>query len=344
MKRIPCLIRLGWARVQGRAEAGEGQPLTDGRTFGGRQHEQGPSSLRRLGIACHEDAGAQTALRMRIVMREDRTAQSRTLLSIQVEPGEYKTVPDEMKLGGTIMPLAGMVDGSLELLGTCFGIGAHGFLLTSKHVLEPAIGGPREVVNRLWALYEREDLAPSRPGWLVGGPLPVRKVCPHPESDLAVLQVALPRYRDGHLGFNPLRVDLSYPWRSQECLVLGFPRMRIEQLSDGSFEYERPLVASRGVVTDVYLDGRDMTMPFPCFATTAGADSGMSGGPILTGDGRLVAVMSRSFAPETRSSHGALLFPVVDIVVPMRRNGSEEEVTVRYLGRTGRVLLSSTDA
>lgn len=254
---------------------------------------------------------------------------------------EYKVVDDESKLGDVVMPILGVVNESYALLGTCFAISRTGLVVTAKHVLNDVLGEGWERTSTpeglVYVLMERSDIEPPEPGAISGAKLPVKEVCPSLDSDLAVLKVKVPRYGGSHILLSRLRLGMKPPSAGQTCCTIGFPKMELTE-EDGAIIYERPMTASAGEISDIFLEGCGERLRFPLFRCTAGGYGGLSGGPVWADDGRLVGVFSSSMSPETHLAHHALTAAIMDITVP-RPNGSD--ATIRELAQAGAVLVGT---
>jgi hypothetical protein len=85
-------------------------------------------------------------------------------------------------------------------------------------------------------------------------------------------------------------------------------------------EYKDEISVSTGVVTALFLGGRDRVMyPFPCFEVDARFDAGMSGGLVLNASGHVCGVVSGSLPSgsddERHVSYVTLLWPIMTIPI-----------------------------
>jgi serine protease Do len=84
-------------------------------------------------------------------------------------------------------------------------------------------------------------------------------------------------------------VALGFP----EISALSSPRLRL------SVTLVEGLYASYGRIVNLYPDGRDRTNKTPAFEVEAHWPSGMSGGPVINENGKVIGIVSRSLEAST---------------------------------------------
>lgn len=169
---------------------------------------------------------------------------------------------------------------------------APGVVLTATHVLEefpPSGPGPIFV-----------SFLPNNAGrvWLPAGTV----TCSGPSqfnaieqnrktiSDISIASCEL--HSDAQINYplSMIPMEVCLPIPSQRLWAIGF---RQGQLDDDATPIT-PLVSS-GLVTCCYTNGRGDRMPSPCVEVNMECFGGMSGGPVLNEDGRVVGIVSSSY-------------------------------------------------
>jgi S1-C subfamily serine protease len=138
---------------------------------------------------------------------------------------------------------------------------------------------------------------------------------PGAPSDIATMRVDLSEFTVPQSSAIKFALTLAEPTVGETCLALGYPGMAVgEQVPDdpNTMGWNGPLHASQATIQEVHPAGRDRSMlPFPCFRTSAYFAPGMSGGPIVRQDGRVVGVVSASYERSQRTAYGAIMAGVV---------------------------------
>lgn len=243
--------------------------------------------------------------------------------------GRYFLVQDPFNIRMAVVPLfRAMNDGSLQGLGTAFGISRNGILLTADHVIsefrERSKAISRDDHNPLFEYPNNESLIAFLSPGLVFGTVGIG-----PEH----LPVVVAAYTPIKLGDDPLRIlrgeshfipaDLSvlrtqplsselhtfslqlspdHPKIGDQVVAIGYPKIDTitEDLPSVVTRVEEGLFASYGNVIAIHPYGRDRANATPVFEVDAHWPSGMSGGPVLNADGQVIGIVSRSI----EASHG----------------------------------------
>lgn len=109
--------------------------------------------------------------------------------------------------------------------------------------------------------------------------------------------------------FNPPKIG-------QDVFAVGFPHQEYVDTGADSFSWRQDAMVSGGVVRDVHVQYRDKArLRFPCFLTNARFDGGMSGGPVVTDDGRICGIVCSNLPPsdpaEEHASYVSLFWPIL---------------------------------
>src|SRR5688572_3810681 len=97
-----------------------------------------------------------------------------------------------------------------------------------------------------------------------------------------------------------------------------------------SVTWEYDARTSQGVVLDIHQNKRDeFSINFPCIYTNTQFDPGMSGGPVFNQEGKLCAIISANLPPseegEEHASYAALIWPSMNVVINLKREGIDYE-------------------
>ncbi|MHB1095633.1 MAG: S1 family peptidase [Gemmatimonadaceae bacterium] len=109
--------------------------------------------------------------------------------------------------------------------------------------------------------------------------------------------------------FNPPRVG-------QRVFAVGFPKQECNDLGPSAISWRQEAKVAGGVVREVHLQHRDTArLRFPCFLTNARFDGGMSGGPVVTDEGRVCGIVCSNLPPsnpsEEHASYVSLFWPTL---------------------------------
>ncbi|MEI9429204.1 S1 family peptidase [Mesorhizobium sp. Cs1299R1N3] len=237
--------------------------------------------------------------------------------------GRYFSVHDPFNVRKAVVPLfQGQKDGSLEGLGTAFGISGTGMLLTADHVIAELRGRSRVLdrdgLNPKFEYPENEPLiAFLSPGVVFGtvgirtehlpvivaahtpikpGDDPLRELrgeLHFSPADIAVLRT---QPLSAELHTLPLELSPDDPKIGDHVVAIGYPQIDTvkEHLPRIVTRVEEGMFACYGKVIAVHPNGRDRANGTPVFEVDAHWPSGMSGGPVLNADGKVVGIVSRS--------------------------------------------------
>jgi hypothetical protein len=226
-------------------------------------------------------------------------------------------------------------------VGSCFYIGhsSPGSVLfaTARHVLREIEGRPEEAFILLLqgavASGGREEAAVLKVSYICGT---------QTHSDVAILVTASHPFLP-----SPPKLDPRCPELGEVCLTLGYSDILMSAarstLKSGSpTEFHFQIYASQGRIEQVHPRRRDAAMiDFPCFRTDSYYKRGMSGGPIVDGNGSIIGIVSS--ASDAGFSYGALIALIAELVVS---NGSEpdaDDISVDTLIRQGAIRFARTD-
>jgi S1-C subfamily serine protease len=130
-----------------------------------------------------------------------------------------------------------------------------------------------------------------------------------------------------------LPLTFGQPQIGQRCMALGYP-----QKTSASFTYT--LLATQGIIEEIHPQRRDGALStFPSFRTTALFRGGMSGGPIIGENGRVIGVISHgteSDRPELVTGYGASIAAIAELKLDLHDNdGKVQEFSVNQLTEMG---------
>lgn len=216
------------------------------------------------------------------------------------------------------VPILFEAEGKFEVLGTAVGIGLTLFI-TAKHVLEEALQryegidivtkkAPPDFISRhaIHLLQMHEGTGIRRL---------VRRVWTCPYTDIAFLGVD--RLADGSPYNKVLRGTLVSPKKGDRLAAFGYPNA-VVSVGEGIKIDVAPKTAV-GHVVEVHRERRDQRIPWPALQTDARFDGGMSGGPVVNAQGRLIGVVSSNMPPyepdEPHVSYVALLWPMLATMI-----------------------------
>lgn len=192
-------------------------------------------------------------------------------------------------------------DGGMTILGSGVMVGP-GLLLTATHVLDEfPVDGPGPVFLTFLPDGCRAWLPKDQ--MTVAGPSQFderRKI----KSDITLVSCTL--NSDAHAGA-PLMLapmEIALPLVGDRLWAMGFRH----QGMDGRSALVTPFVSS-GLVTAAFPHGRGERMASACFEVDMDTLGGMSGGPVVNADGRLVGIVSSSL--EGGPSHITLIWEAI---------------------------------
>lgn len=188
--------------------------------------------------------------------------------------------------GDSIVAVGMMNDEGLIILGSGVMIGP-GLLLTATHVLEEISQHKKTPIfftflpktSRIWLPFDTST---------VSGPSDFgedrRKI-----SDLSLVSCTLNSRAHSELPLMLTPLQVALPLVGERLWAFGY---RHQLIIDGAASIT-PFVSS-GLVTEAFPHGRGERMPSPCLEVQMDTLGGMSGGPVVNSDGKLVGIVSSS--------------------------------------------------
>jgi hypothetical protein len=235
-------------------------------------------------------------------------------------------------------------------LGTAFAIGPH-LLVTAKHVLDPlrtddiSSGGTIALRDDMWprAMFTLVQSVPGQ-NYKQGALLPMQAISLSPSHDLAVMTTMTFDSNDWQPTFSCAPLTIRPPVIGSTVLALGYAGLQASvtgssENGDTELEVNQPVVASRGRIQEHYVPQRDSVMiNFPAMQGDFPSLSGMSGGPVITEDGRVCGMVCSSVDSEdgeTWTSTCALLAPLFALSVKGNLAGTRGRWSIRDLAEHG---------
>jgi Trypsin-like peptidase domain len=231
-----------------------------------------------------------------------------------------------------------------HVLGTCFAI-APWLAVTAKHVL--TLGGPLDETGNappgigIAIVYVSGEQLPGTPAGAWGGLLHVNQVVMCAEADLALLRFSPPTIDGRPPTFLTVPLTADPPPPGSPMLFLGYPEGPSGFTPPRTVTLEQKVHASRGVVQDLHIPFRDRSrLAFPVVAGDFPSEFGMSGGPVVDGEGHVCGVLSSSFEPSSDgdgvwTSFAALLAYLFAMKVEMDLDGVVDAYTIHELAERG---------
>jgi hypothetical protein len=257
------------------------------------------------------------------------------LLHVSFEHDDF--VPVDLvgsEFAAAVSPVVTRAQHGFSALGTAFCIAAglrnhKALYVTARHVVNELL--PTEAPIEQWMLVpiakEPYVLLPSviRPGLDRSDPL----ICARIEqfsvcgahSDIAVLRVDHAEVDPPPNGAPSFPLSVAEPKLGETCCALGYPEMprgpagehqEIIEDEAGGLAWNVHPRASQTTIEEILPAGLGETQrAFPSFRTGAYFPSGMSGGPIIRQDGRVIGVVAHGYGRETRLSFGAVMAAII---------------------------------
>jgi S1-C subfamily serine protease len=221
-----------------------------------------------------------------------------------------------------------------QCVGSSFYVGKFGksaLFVTARHVLRDIEGKPAEAFILLPTFSPKAQKEPDGMATLS-----ILKTCgSDPFSDAAILVTEIP----SELPPQPF-IDTDCPKAGEMCAALGYSEMTTTATRDLGWKDTGPKLefnfrACRGFVAEIFPRRRDASMvKFPSFQFDATDRPGMSGGPVVNGDGSIIGIVSSGY--DTGPSYATLIAMIAELKVDiMRENDRDEEVLVADLIQTG---------
>ncbi len=236
---------------------------------------------------------------------------------------DYFLVQDPFNLRMGIVPIFRMnADGTLDGLGTAFGVAKPRTLLTADHVLSEFRERSEVQIldERSFGFSHESPVVPVAylcPGMIFGtvgvsdkhfpvieaiaspikpGNDPMKQLRGEPDfaaADVAVLKTEELRASLHTLEINPTRTS---PRVGERVVAIGFPDLKMVKSRNKGMTgtLHESMYAAYGRVTKLLPDGRDVANHTPVFQVDAYWPPGMSGGPVFNEFGDVVGIVSRS--------------------------------------------------
>jgi len=225
-------------------------------------------------------------------------------------------IQDPFGLREVVQPVVSIsqIEEKITGLGTCFQISPWTWM-TAQHVIADNSGGAFPE-NEVGAVGFSPGLVFGSMGFTTtdffgeifeiwaakkNGPV-VESFLPGPGAHPIVIDVATLKVNTEALKKRPLTSPLplatSQPKIGDELIGIGFPILGSSYGDeDAIMKFEEQMYGASGVVTALYPKGVSVSRPWPTIQIEGDWESGMSGGPLIDLQGRVVGVISRSLAP-----------------------------------------------
>lgn len=224
--------------------------------------------------------------------------------------------------GDSLVAVALVDEGGATVLGSGVMVGP-GLLLTATHVLDEFLtDGPGPVFLTFLPDNCRAWLPRDR--MTVTGPSQFderRKI----KSDITLVSCTLNSQAHASAPLMLAPMEVALPLVGDRLWAMGFRH----QGMDGHSALVTPFVSS-GLVTAAFPHGRGERMASPCFEVDMDTRGGMSGGPVVNADGRLVGILSSSL--EGGPTHITLIWEALRFRVAGATPKLQANKTVSLLG------------
>jgi hypothetical protein len=264
-----------------------------------------------------------------------------------------------------IMPIIAIADGKVLPLGTGFGIGADGLIMTAKHVIE-SFSTPKVSCRdgngfykefSLWVLQITSQKHKSGPhkGEIIGGLRSIFKVSFLKELDIAICSLSAGQNEEQNKLVRLPCVKLSpgRPKVGENILGFGYYRSAGEITSEIQHgqqvaKYSQNTAFTRGKIVEIFSPRRDCGMlNFPCFQTDARFEPGMSGGPIFRENGSVCGVICSGGLGDDKDGHinfGSLIWPAMATAVETNFKTGDplEQITIYELAKRKFIAVDDT--
>lgn len=237
---------------------------------------------------------------------------------VTVRQGEKYDLPQFHDLQRMVMPVVSIDNGDVRCWGTAVCIGA-GWFVTARHVISDLHD---EGAEDIFVIWETDTDLTGHGTDFLGAPLRIRAWHLHEEVDLATLSAELPT--QGPSEIRKMDWSLRMPRLGEPVTVVGYSHLhgKIGLQPNGRMQvdWERTLSVGVGAVLEQRVARMGVGLrQSPGFSTDAPAMSGMSGGPVIDRDGKLLGFVSSSIMPErageTWDSYVALGGPALELSV-----------------------------
>ncbi|MGB0871648.1 MAG: S1 family peptidase [Solirubrobacterales bacterium] len=247
-------------------------------------------------------------------MASDKGQKAETVAFISDADGEFQTFREfSTEFQCSVVPVVGLTESRVSGLGTAFLV-AHtddgaGIYVTARHVLddfrEIVPGGIRPAI-----------VLPTKTGNIrITAPIAAIGVGMEP-TDVGVIGVNLREVADRvSSDFPRFQISLAEPQAGDEFMAAGYSGLSTAINLAGSLQFDCPLHFSKGSVLEVHHSHRDTAMiRFPSARTDAHFESGMSGGPVISGDGDVIGVVSSCLPGEAGLVKSTSYFALIPMI------------------------------
>lgn len=211
-----------------------------------------------------------------------------------------------------IAPVVVVSPAEIKCIGTAFNVSPAGLWITAGHVIDEALDVVAETAESQLAIVwigsgDGHDVPD-----LLGGPIPVIHYQRDHASDVGMMRTNL--LKDGEPYPLPfLRLGAGMRKVQKPIAALGYTRFDVKSEVVGVDRYktivEQNFYVSAGRITKNYPEGRDSLMlPTACFETSARFNGGMSGGPVVDGEGIVCGVVSSGGVGPDEENSGYVSF------------------------------------
>jgi hypothetical protein len=219
-----------------------------------------------------------------------------------------------------IVPLTLRDQQGVKPLGTAFSVGhfpsGHSVFVTAKHVVDCNLPPqPGVDILAIMPVSPEHDQAPLQ----LTGARTVQMSLAEEFCDVALLVVdrrTAPLQVFADLRNMPL--TFGRPQVGGKCLALGYSDMAIGKLTEDAGPWDFKLRASQGVIEELHPTKRDASMVnFPSFRTNAYYEHGMSGGPLVNENGRVIGVVSSSYDQAHATAYAAAVAAIGELSIDL---------------------------
>jgi V8-like Glu-specific endopeptidase len=215
------------------------------------------------------------------------------------DPGA-RIAADPSAWDGTLLALLATSGDRQYVFGTAFIIGP-GIALTAAHVMrEHYEAGHFDDLSESSLLGIGSKPDGSLVFWQVN-----HSATSSLDDDIAILAVEPRSKFESGSTIDVMPCSVISPKVGDVVSVAGFRATR--EVFDAGPALELAAVIGRGVVLDIFEEGRGSSYPTPCFAVDIPTVGGMSGGPVVNSEGRVLGVLSRGMGGEEGYSMVSLL-------------------------------------
>jgi hypothetical protein len=203
-----------------------------------------------------------------------------------------------------------------KAMGTCFSI-APCIVLTATHVLgevsDVATMEARHVKVGV-AFVNREDDGSVRQELLE-----VELVVVNPDHDVAILGLRPPQGGRRKIRYQSLPLSFEVPSIGTSVIALGYSESSSAIAAENTIDLRHRVRASRGRIEEIHVPRRDITLlNFPAVTGDYPSPGGMSGGPVITPDGAVAAIVCRAMDPGLDDNRWTSSAVLIQFLLAMR--------------------------